>query len=301
MKKSNLFWGFFLLTLGTLILLTKYNVINVDWHFVWELYPLILVFFGLMLIVSGRILKSFIAILFGIVFSILIFGTFMNIIDENPLTRHFDHNDFSTSYFYESFNNSYQSASLVLEGGAGKVFIRGSSNELLEGNYYGERNIYDLSKRMKNGRAVLKLDSKFKKVKFLNDEFKNDLDLRLNNSPVWSFDFKLGAVKADFDLSDKRVEDIKIAAGVSSIKIKLGKQQRALVLKSETGATTLKLLIPASSGVKLIRDGVLNSKHIKNFTKRDNGIYYSENYETSDSKIFIKMSGAFTSLTIERY
>ena len=301
MKKSNLFWGFFLLTLGALILLTKYDALNVDWYFVWELYPLILIFFGLMLIVSGKILKSFIAILFGIVFSILIFGTLMNILDENPFTNHYESDDFSKSHFFESYDDYYQSAHLILEGGAGKISIGGNTDRLIEGNYYGERNIYELSKRGVKGKALLKLESEFEKVKFLNDDFKNDLDLKLNSSPVWSFNFKLGAVKADFDLSDKIVDEIKIAAGASSITIKLGNKQKSLLLKSEAGATKLKVLIPASSGVKLIREGVLNSKYVKDFIKRENGIYYSENYELSGSKVFIKMNGAFTQLNIERY
>lgn len=301
MKKSNFFWGFFLLTLGTLILLNKYDALNVDWNFIWELYPLILVFWGLMLIVSGKVLKALVAILFGIIFSVLAYGTFMNIVDDNPFNAHFEDESFEQDFFYESFDNSIKSAHLNFEGGAGKIFINGTTNELVEANYTGSKNIYDIYKKVENGKAYVEIDSKIKKIKLLNDDFQNDLELSLSASPIWNLDFKLGAAKADFDLSGNRVEKLSISAGVSSITLKVGDKQNILRIETESGMTKFKILVPRDSGVKLIRSGVLNSKSLNDFVKRNDGMYYSGNYDYSDNKIFIKLNGMFTQLRIEKY
>ena len=301
MKKSNFFWGFFLLTLGTLILLNKYDALNVDWNFIWELYPLILVFWGLMLVVSGKVLKALVAILFGIIFSVLAYGTFMNIVDDNPFNAHFEDESFEQDFFYESFDNSIKSAHLNFEGGAGKIFINGTTNELVEANYTGSKNIYDIYKKVENGKAYVEIDSKIKKIKLLNDDFQNDLELSLSASPIWNLDFKLGAAKADFDLSGNRVEKLSISAGVSSITLKVGDKQNILRIETESGMTKFKILVPRDSGVKLIRSGVLNSKSLNDFVKRNDGMYYSGNYDYSDNKIFIKLNGMFTQLRIEKY
>lgn len=301
MKKSNFFWGFFLLTLGTLILLNKYNALNVDWNFIWELYPLILVFWGLMLVVSGKVLKALVAILFGIIFSVLAYGTVMNIVDDNPFNAHFEDESFEQDFFYESFDNSIKSAHLNFEGGAGKIFINGTTNELVEANYTGSKNIYDIYKKVENGKAYVEIDSKIKKIKLLNDDFQNDLELSLSASPIWNLDFKLGAAKADFDLSGNRVEKLSISAGVSSITLKVGDKQNILRIETESGMTKFKILVPRDSGVKLIRSGVLNSKSLNDFVKRNDGMYYSGNYDYSDNKIFIKLNGMFTQLRIEKY
>lgn len=301
MKNSNLFWGFFFLSLGSLILLAKYDVIDSGWYFIWELWPVILIFWGLMLLVKTKYLKSFIVILFGIIFGFLIYGTVANLIDEASYTFSVSESDATKTDFFESYDSSFQVANLKIEGGAGKIYVTGSSNNLVEGNSYGKENLYVFSKRVKGNKVDLNFDTKIKKIKFLNGNYKNNLNLRLNESPLWYCDFSVGAVKADFDLSELKVKKIHLASGISSLKIKLGDELEKTYLKADVGLTKLKVYVPVHSGVKVTSDGFLISKSIEDFYRNDYGDYFSDNFEISSNKVYINTEGAFTKLSIERY
>ena len=55
MKSSNLFWGFFLVTFGTLYLVARYTTFLIDWYAIWELWPVLIILAG----VFGNIKRYF--------------------------------------------------------------------------------------------------------------------------------------------------------------------------------------------------------------------------------------------------
>ena len=47
MKSRNLFLGIIILFVGVAALLASFNVIDISWHIVWRLWPLLLIFLGI--------------------------------------------------------------------------------------------------------------------------------------------------------------------------------------------------------------------------------------------------------------
>ena len=58
MKKGNIFWGVVLVTIGVLFALRNFDIFFFSWHGIWRLWPLIFVFWGMMIILSIKIFRS---------------------------------------------------------------------------------------------------------------------------------------------------------------------------------------------------------------------------------------------------
>ena len=54
MNTGRLFWGMLLVSAGVLLLLDRIGVFAVSWTFVWQLWPLVLVFWGVALVLAGH-------------------------------------------------------------------------------------------------------------------------------------------------------------------------------------------------------------------------------------------------------
>lgn len=58
MKSRNLFLGIILLAIGVLALLASFDVIDFSWRIAWRLWPLLLVFFGIIILPVKDWLKA---------------------------------------------------------------------------------------------------------------------------------------------------------------------------------------------------------------------------------------------------
>ena len=81
MKSGQLFWGFLLLCVGALFLLVRYDVIINDFGFVWDLWPLVFILWGAMIIFKKGIARSVLSSVFGLFFATVFnvpaeYGTF---------------------------------------------------------------------------------------------------------------------------------------------------------------------------------------------------------------------------------
>ncbi len=54
MRVSTLFWGILLVLIGGLFLLNNLGVLDVNWDTIWRLWPMILVFWGLSILVGKQ-------------------------------------------------------------------------------------------------------------------------------------------------------------------------------------------------------------------------------------------------------
>ena len=52
MKPKHVFWGLFLVTLGTLILISNFSIINLDLAGLWKLWPAALILWGISFIIN---------------------------------------------------------------------------------------------------------------------------------------------------------------------------------------------------------------------------------------------------------
>jgi hypothetical protein len=301
MKTSQLFWGFFLITIGSLYLLEKYIVIAIDWHFVWSLWPVIIIFAGLALVLKGTFVKPVINILFGILMALLVFGFFNDTFDGiNKFHKHeLSSDDISKNTYDVEYSGNISHVNLTFNAGAGSFYINGTTDKLIHGFAKGNIKDYSVENNQTDSIAWVNINLEHKGKSFFKG--KNQFELKLNKKPTWNLNFNIGAAKSNFDLRPFKVKNLVVNTGAAKTKIKLGDKTDLTYVNIEMGAAALIFYIPETSGCKVKRDMILMSKKLEGFDKTDSGYYITNNYETAKNKIIIDIDGGVSSFKIKRY
>ncbi len=301
MKTSQLFWGFFLITIGSLYLLDKYVVISIDWHFVWSLWPVMIIFAGLALVLKGTFVKPVINILFGILMALLVFGFFNDTFEGvNGYHKHKSLSDRVSKNTYDvEYSEDISHVNLTFNAGAGKFYIDGTTDKLIKG--YAEGNIkdYNVENNQTDSVAWVNINLEHKGKSFFKG--KNKFELKLNEAPTWNLNFNIGAAKSNFDLRPFKVKNLVVNTGAAKTKIKLGDKTDLTYVNIDMGAAALIIYIPKTSGCKVKGDMVLMSKELDGFDKTDSGYYITKNYNNATHKIIIDIDGGVSSFKIKRY
>lgn len=301
MKTGQIFWGIFFLVFGTLFLLSKYNLMVINWSFAWDLWPLLLIFWGLSIITKNSKAKPFISAAFGILVAVLLFGIISNIVD-NTSSDDISWNSIgNTSYFSEKWNKSIQNAHLEIHSGGGKFLISGSTDKLIEGKAKGvfSNSSFELDTLGNVANLLYELDDENIKI-FRNDKLMNYLSVKLNPNPIWDIDLRLGAAKLNCDLSAFKVASLNLETGAATSKLKFGNIQKDVNVYIEMGAAKLKILVPKEFGCRIEGEMVLVAKDFNGF-KKTNDLYVTEDYDKAEGKININIDGGVSSVEVERY
>ncbi|NMB81401.1 MAG: hypothetical protein GYA14_06245 [Ignavibacteria bacterium] len=301
MKSGQLFWGFFLLSIGALFLLTKYDVIYSDFDFIWNLWPLIFILWGAIVIFKNSLVRPVVSAIFGIFLAILLFGLIANIFSGFNFRFNSSYKDYDTQTYSEEYNESIKTAEFVLKSGGGSFEIKDATDKLVEGTSYGSLAEYDLYTNLEGDNAYVEFNLGKKEFDLFHGKLRNHLEVNLNEKPVWDFVFKFGAAKAKFDLSNYIVRNIDLNTGAANVRIKLGDKSDSTNVDVEMGAAKLKLEIPENSGCQLKGDMVLMSRSLSGFEKKDRGYYETPNFENAAKKIFVRINGGVSSISINKY
>ncbi|MBI9073547.1 MAG: hypothetical protein JEY94_18245 [Melioribacteraceae bacterium] len=299
MKSGQIFWGVLFITIGTLFLLVKNDYLVSDFYFVWDIWPLIFIFWGLAVMVKGTIIKPFLSGLFGLFTGLMIFGFTIRATCDTDL--YFDDNDSSFSTFQDNYNNSFKEAKFNLETAASSVYFKSSTTELVNIKARGERGDYSFNTTTYDSSAVVDLELEQKHFNLLDANISGKLEIKLNQKPIWDLKLNIGAAKGRFDLSDYKIRNMNLNTGAADIKIKLGDDYPKTLLNVDMGAASLEINIPKSSGCKLKGDWALLIKNLDGFEKHGSDYYVTENYEDAENKIVIDIDGGISSLNIKRY
>ena len=301
MKTSQLFWGFFLITIGSLYLLEKYIVISIDWYFVWSLWPVIIIFAGLALVLKGTFVKPVINILFGILMALLVFGFFNDTFDGvRSFRKHeLSSDDISTNTYDVEYSENISHVNLTFNAGAGSFYIDGTTDKLVHGFAEGNIKDYKVEDNQTDSVAWVNINLEHKGKSFLKG--KNRFELKLNEKPTWNLNFNIGAAKSYFDLRPFKVKNLVLNTGAAKTKIKLGDKTDLIYVNIEMGAASLTIYIPKNSACKVKGDMVLMSKKLDGFDKTDSDYYITNNYDTAKNKIIIDIDGGVSSFKIKRY
>lgn len=133
------------------------------------------------------------------------------------------------------------------------------------------------------------------------EKLRNNVQVQLNQNPVWDFEFGFGAAKAYFDLTEYKVRNILLNSGAANTTLKIGDKYDMTNIKIEMGAAKLRIYIPYDSGCKIKSDLVLSSKSMKDFNKLDSGNYVTPNYDSAENKIDIEIDAGVSSFKVIRY
>lgn len=299
-KSGQLFWGTLLLVLGGLILLSKYELICFDWHYVLDLWPLVIVFLGLFVITKGTIVKPIVSFLFGIFVAALIFGSISDLFCDYNFEWDIK-KDYRNETFIEGYDSDIKFAELEISSAAGLVMIKEPSQNLMEGFSNTSGSDYYFKTRTHGSTTSIEFDLENSTHNFFRNDLNNNLSLNLNENPIWDFDIGLGGAKGKFDLSYYKVRDIRLETGAAKVFFKLGDKYPSTNVNVEIGVATIEFNIPKTSACMLTGDMVLVSKNLDGFEKRKSGVYVTENYTDAENKIIIDINGGVSSLKINRY
>ncbi len=303
MKSSQLFWGFFFITFGTLYLVGRYTMFVIDWYSVWEMWPIILIFAGIAIILKGTFFKPVVSVLFGILIAFLAFGFFndtFDVLNGNVFhKRHFK--DISENVYKVDYKNDIKHVNLKIDAGAGKFNLERTTDDLVKGYSRGNISSYSFSDSQKDSIAWVNISMDNIEHNIFGERYKNDFKLSLNENPTWSIELNIGAAKNYFNLIPFKVKNLVIHTGATDTKIKLGDKSKMTYVDVEMGAASLKIYVPKTSGCKVTGDMVLMTKKLKGFTKLDSDRYITEDYDNKENKVIINIDGGVSSIEVKRY
>lgn len=298
MKSGQVFWGIFFVALGALILLTKYDVLLFNFDYVWDLWPLILVFIGLMVIARKSKIRPVIYLLFGFLVAFLVYGTFYNIFNYVDFDEKYDY--YQKNIYSEKYDDS-EYAKLEVEAGAGTFTIKDTTHDLIKGIARGPFADYNFYAYNRGNTTKINFDLRHTSFSIFKGNVKNFLDIELNKNPIWDLKLDIGAAKAKFDLTRFKVRDIELNTGATDVKFRLGDLYDYTDIHVEMGAASLEFDIPKNSGCRLTGQMFLISKDIPGFIKKSKKYYVTPNYDEAANKIDIDIQGGISSLEIHRY
>jgi len=299
MKYKNIFWGVVLIILGVLFILKNFNIIQFNWVYLIELWPLLLVFWGISLIPIKEIIKLFLYLI------ALIIGIYLvNTSNGDSLWywrfKNINENKYNEQIIEKDYDTSYKIAQLKLSAVSGSFEVKGNTNKLISFKNTGNIGRYKVSEKIND--SIIDIDLGLESnIVSVNKNEENKCNLLLNTTPIWSLFFEAGASDINLELKDFKIEKIKFEGGASNLNLTLGNKYPNTNIKVEAGVSSIKLNIPKSSGCELIVDNVLSSKKIEGFVNINDNVYRTENFDTATEKIKIYLEAAVSKFEILRY
>ena len=315
MKFRNIFWGVILIFAGVLFILQNLGLVYFNWMAMWRLWPVILVLWGVSIIpVKDWIKVVLVLLVLGGSVSFMLNKTVgwdnnkhnTEWLDDEEIDKFFDddYDEDDRRYTTQTFNipmeDSSKYVNLKLEAAAGKFTVFEETNNLINFNRKGNSSEYSYFLKSIDSSAVIGIEMENASVN-LRKNHANNVNIALNNFPVWAIDLEAGAAAVDFDLKQFKVNVINIEGGAASVKVILGDKYDETHVNINAGASEIVIKIPEESGCNLVLESVFSSKKIKGFEKTDHGKYRTANFDEAVNKIYIDAEAAVSSFTIIRY
>jgi hypothetical protein len=298
MKTSRLFWGLLLLTIGVLVLLDKTGVFVAHWNLAWKFWPVVLVFWGIALLVGGRVVRLVAAAVAAVVLGFVLVSMFnMTWFDGEcrnaPITQ--------TQEMDESFDPSIKQATFIMESGAGTFSIGDTTSQLVHVRTESSFGSYRLE-RSQDGEGVrVSLELNGKHAAWPPGRMRNVVQVNLNPAPVWDVRLDVGATTFNCDLQAFRVNRLRVNAGAASMHLTLGDRQPETSVDIDAGASSIVLRVPSSAGCEVNLDAMMSSKKLPGFNREGKGRYVTDNFETATQKVHIGLDAGVSSIRVERY
>lgn len=304
MKPSRVFWGVFLVALGTLLLIGRNYDLDLGLEYIWKLWPVALILIGLAVILKSPRFKWILAGAAALLTALVVYG-FCNLgwLHWHTDTSVDDEEALDVQEFSEPFIPTIKRATFLLDAAAGKFYLDTTSGQLLTAKVNSNIGRYKLERTSTSDEVTLHLQPEGD-VRIRNwrpNRSLNTVSVKLNVAPVWDMTYEIGAARVELDLSSLKVERLRIEAGAASVRLKLGMHPEETHVKLEAGASTIKLSIPESAGCEIKIDEGLSSKRFEDFEKIDDHTYQTKNFEHAARRVFVNAETGVSSIRVTRY
>ncbi len=301
MRVSRLFAGVLIVLLGIALFLSNFDILRLDWHFVFRLWPVLLVLAGISVLVPN---PKWRAALYTLTL-VLVIGWIVSAasVGWGSLSNlfHGDGGNIQSQEFTQDLGKDVRHAVLSIKGGAGSFTINDTASGLFAASTQSNigRYSFDSDKEGTTQSMELAFQGRDNELHFGGS--RNTVDMSLNTKPDWELNADVGASSVNFDLTPYVIRRATIKAGASSITVRLGDRSDSTRLRLETGVSSLTVYVPMTAGCRIRDNAELSSKSFPDFTKTDDGYYRSENYDSAKKKIFIDVDAGVSSVKVRRY
>ena len=299
MRTNHLFWGILFITLGALVLLNNFMVLNFNWDMLWNLWPVILVLMGVYFIFREAKFRWVIVLFIAFLLGLVIFAG----VKSFSLFFDGESDDFNVNVqeFTLPYESSITKAKLNMEAAAGRFNLEGTTDSLLYAKVNGGFSDYSLNNETSDGTADISFEMADNHPRIIHGLGKNHMEMKLNSKPVWDIDLNVGAASVNLDLEPFKTENIYFKSGVSSLKLRLGDKNPTTRVKFETGVSRLEIMVPRTSGCEINSDTHFSSKNFSEFQKVEDNVYRTEDFASKEKKIYLDIAAGVSSVKVERY
>lgn len=306
MKTSHYFWGMFFVSLGALVLIGNLTEFSFQWSTAWKFWPSVLILIGISIMLKNQIGKAVVAALAGIVLALSIYAsvsattTFINsdfeiVIDDDG------NESLDTTYFSQEYNDSIKTAALNFNGGAGSFKLFSTTEKLIDFKAEGLKDLYSIRRNDSGSFSEIFFDIKNTSIKLGKGNYKNNVEISLNQSPEWDLNFDVGASSLDLDLTPFKVRKTEINMGAAALRIKYGNLISTSDLKIDAGASDIDILIPKDIACEIKTETALSSKNFVGFTKIKSDLYRTPNFDSATKKLYIDINCGVSSIDVQSY
>jgi hypothetical protein len=301
MRYGKIMWGIILIIFGIMLVLKNMGFAYFNWHSFFNLWPLLFIFWGISILPIKEYIKLILGIITLIVAVILFNREDGNFSWGSKDKENLVTNEMDEQTLIEAYNPDITMATLKLNAAAGNFKINETTDELIYFNKKGNIGNYNMGLEKKgDSTTVVRIESDNNNIHINNNKGSN-VHIKLNPNPIWDMEFDIGAANTEFDLSEYKTKSIEINGGAASINLKVGDKFYRTKLDISTGASSININIPKTSGCEVQSETFLVDKQIKGFNKDEEGNYRTENFKYSSNKIYITLDAAISSFKITRY
>jgi len=301
MKTNNFFWGIFLTVLGILFLIDNLSILNIDADFLLNLWPLILIFVGLKLIIKNQILTNLILIITSTLLALIVYAFVFNPFSCGDVRIYRDMKKEKKETISHFYSPQIKDAKLNLSFSFGKMTINSNTDKLIDGEVRYKASEYNFDGEISDTSALFFLIQKEKGKSvatiFQSRKKTNFLNLHLNQNPIWEIKVNADISDFDLDLSSLKSKEIKIESNFSSGKINIGKPISESRIYLDLNFTNLKIDLPDDVDVEVITDKNFSNVDLIGLEQIEKNIYRSKNFDRTKDHFVIELSSNFSSVS----
>jgi hypothetical protein len=312
MKKSNVFWGAFLLVCGVLLLLFNLNIYKPDLTGYYKFWPILLILAGISMLKLNEVLKK---VMVGFVGALLAFFlisgvfSFINFVSDLPDKIVFSDYDDTVTINYDSLSQETKSifyedqaaGRIKFEIGAGSIVMNSGTENLVD--MYSDYGVLDFESDTEAGIADVRISGTTFVITDDSEEKKNKSFVIVNENIPWEISIDCGATQAEFNLSRLIIPEIEVNSGMSNLTFIFGDKQSKTDVDIKSGMTNFNFVIPSNVGCRIITKESFSQRIKPTEGQKDKWVFngnkvYTKNYDDAEKKVEIEMEGAFSSVSV---
>ncbi len=304
-KFKNIFWGVILLVLGVVLALKNFGVIHFSWRALLQLWPVLLILWGISVLPARASLKVLLALGVAALSIALVYYKSPEY-ENRPFWQWNNDKEWNDENWTpeeqvltEPWDSAVSHASFKLDAGAGKFTLADTTRSMIYFHKSGNLGPYTLESYDDEEGRKLHINMEGDNINL--GEVKNEVRIKLNSEPEWDMEINAGAAEMDMDLTPFKVRNFKLGSGAASVQLKLGASLDTTHVNIEMGAASVKILVPKEVGCQVKSESLLSSRKIDGFDKIKSGLYQTPGFDKANRKIIIDIKAAASDFKVERY